>query len=86
MRSSRVRPSREAGEEAADAVVEGRLGVDGPELIFIVLIIYVLAFALHVCLNTEKRMQYQANQQGMHVIDNSFGQVLPLRFGEFSLL
>ena len=59
VRSSRVRPSREAGEEAADAVVEGRLGVDGPELIFIVLIIfYVLSFALHLCLSTEKRMQY----------------------------
>ena len=74
MRSSRVRPSREAGEEATDTSWE-RLGVDGPELIFICADFYVLE-TFEIKYATKQRTCIQANQ-GMHVIDTSFGQVLP---------
>ena len=76
MRSSRVRPSREAGEEATDTSWE-RLGVDGPELILLFADYLCAGLSNYTCVSKPKgRCSIQANQ-GMHVIDTSFGQVLP---------
>ena len=58
MRSSRVRPSREAGDDAADAVVEGRLGVDGPELILFFADFYVLETFEIKYATKQRTMQY----------------------------
>ena len=74
------------GRRRGDRYVVGTAGGRRPRTHFYMQIFLMCwAFELHLRLKPKGECSIQA-RQGMHVIDNSFGQVLPLRFGKFSLL